>query len=466
MRLLSEDSLLRCGIAHRTHILLGLSGGADSVALLLLLHESLQRGWIGGLSAAHFNHCLRGADADADEAFCRDLCRSLGLPFFAGRGDVRAFAAANRMSEEQAARTLRYRFLRERMAACGADCIATAHHADDQAETLLLHLLRGSGMAGLCGMQPRTGEIVRPLLHITRAQLLSYLEERGQPFCTDASNADTAHLRNRVRHLLLPALSEYNPQIVRALCGTAQLLSEDEAYLGALADGALQSARRDGGYERLRLLAEPGPVRRRALLLLLRESLDGDVRRSDVARVEALLPAQAGTCIELRRGKKAWLDGALLRLGEKPESAAFSCGLTPGMACSVAGWRVLAERAAAYRRPESPMQACLSLDGLGGDAAALSLRSRRPGDRFRPLGCGGSRLLSDVFTDRKTPERLREVPLLVCGEEILFVPGYTVAERVRVRPESKSIIYIVVEEDLGIERQGVHGHACRQGADR
>lgn len=460
MRILSADDLERCGLGEKTHVLLAFSGGSDSTALLFALHEAWRAGEISALSAAHFNHGLRGADADADERFCRELCARLGVSFYRGNGDVRGLARREGKSVEEAARTLRYAFLLETMHKIGADCIATAHHANDQAETLLLHLLRGAGLTGLCGMLPVRGRIIRPFLGKTHEELLAFLRERGERYCTDATNADTAYARNRVRRELLPLMQSFQPEIVRHLASTASLLAEEEAYLQSVADKAKRKAEAQGGYDRNALRCLPRPVQRRVLLTILRETLAYDVRRKDVERLEELLAGQPGGCIELRQGKHAWLDENILRLGVRAETPTFCEPFMPGEICRTAGWRIRSKTVSAYCPPSSAFEACLSLDRVCGSETRLYFRSRRAGDRFRPLGGPGERLLSDVFTDRKTPERLRGVPLLCTDNEILFVPGYTVAERVRVTAESKRIIYIKLEEDLGFERQELHdgGH--------
>jgi len=373
---------------------------------------------------------------------------------------VRGLARREGKSVEEAARTLRYAFLLETMHKIGADCIATAHHANDQAETLLLHLLRGAGLTGLCGMLPVRGRIIRPFLGKTHEELLAFLRERGERYRTDATNADTAYARNRVRRELLPLMQSFQPEIVRHLASTASLLAEEEAYLQSVADKAKRKAEAQGGYDRNALHCLPRPVQRRVLLTILRETLAYDVRRKDVERLEELLAGQPGVCIELRQGKHAWLDESILRLGVRAETPTFCEPFMPGEICRTAGWRISSKTVPAYCPPSSAFEACLSLDRVCGSETRLYFRSRCAGDRFRPLGGPGERLLSDVFTDRKTPERLRGVPLLCTDNEILFVPGYTVAERVRVTAESKRIIYIKLEEDLGFERQELHdgGH--------
>ncbi|HEX6464160.1 MAG TPA: tRNA lysidine(34) synthetase TilS, partial [Vicinamibacterales bacterium] len=179
-------------------ILVALSGGADSVALLLIMRELERDGDLALAGAVHLNHLLRGADADEDERFCAGLASRLGIRFLSDQADVAVLARAQRRSIEDAARTARYAFFERAADACGADAIAVAHTRDDQAETFLLRLLRGAGTRGLAAIHPRAGRVIRPLLDVERAALRSYLADIGQPFREDASNADVSIPRNRV----------------------------------------------------------------------------------------------------------------------------------------------------------------------------------------------------------------------------------------------------------------------------
>lgn len=334
-------TLDECGILPRHAVLAALSGGVDSVVLLHLLCAARREGRIARVAAAHLHHGLRGAAADEDAAFCAELCRRWDVPFLMGRADVRAAADERGLSLEAAAREERYAFLRDAAHRLGADCIATGHHMDDQAETVLLHLLRGSGLAGLCGMRPRTGDIARPLLAERRAGIEAYAVENGLTWRTDLTNDSPDMLRNRVRHELLPLLVSLNPAAVERLASTAQLLRQDEAFLSSLAAGALREAAADGGgYGRAALLALDGSVRSRALKRLLLAAQPDGVQRRDVERLDALLTAQTGTRIELRGGRAAWVDSRALHVGLPPQRAAFEAPLAVPGRHAHAGGRV------------------------------------------------------------------------------------------------------------------------------
>ncbi|MBR0445450.1 MAG: tRNA lysidine(34) synthetase TilS [Clostridia bacterium] len=444
MAVLDAYHLERCGILPDSHVLAAISGGADSTALLLLLTECMDRGLIREVSAAHYNHRIRGENADEDERFCRELCERLSVPFYSGSGDVLSRAKEQKDGVENAARTMRYAFLLRVMAEIGADCIATAHQADDQAETVLQHLLRGTGPKGLCGMVPRTGDVARPLLHFSRGDILDYLAERGQTFRQDETNLDTRFSRNRVRLEVIPALQQLQPKLVDHLCRLAEDMRADEDFFLPAVTGLIEDSASDGGFDRTLLADCPEAVRRRALVHLLNKEFSYDICRNDVERLDWLLKAPSGKRVSLHGGLEAWNDGSVLRLGETSSEPDDPVDLDPGRVAETGGWRIRTEIADSFVRPSSCMEAYIacSADRL----RSLTARRKRNGDRFRPLGMCGSRLLSDIFTDRKFPEKLRTAPLICLGEEIVFVPGYTVSESVRVTPESDKIIHILIEE--------------------
>lgn len=442
MRLIPDSVRKDCGIDGATPVLVGLSGGADSVALLHALKALEQAGEAGSVAAAHLHHGIRGEAADADLAFCRALCQGMSVPFFHDRVDVPSLAAARKQSVEQAARGERYAFLNRTADACGAARIAVGHHMDDQAETVLMHLARGSGMAGLCGMPLRSGRIVRPLLGRRRTEIEAYLRERGVAWRTDETNASQEPRRNRVRHSVIPALETVNSGCVRHIAETASRLRADEALLQTLAAALLAESELDGGHDRRRLLTAPEPLRARALMRLAAIGR-ADVFASDVARLSALLGGRTGACIELSDGVSAWVDDRCVFIGRPEALAAFEVPFRQDGVTSTPYGSFFAERADRFCRPETPNEAYVDLSAL---PAALVARSRRDGDRFYPLGAPGSRKLSDCLIDRKVPRSFRGMPLLASGQEVLFVPGYTISERIRVNADTTDILHIVFLE--------------------
>jgi tRNA(Ile)-lysidine synthase len=434
-------------------VLVALSGGADSVALLDVLRTLAARGHLVLAGAAHFNHQMR-VEADLDEAFCREIAAAKGLPFEAGRGDVRAAARQRRRSIEDTARSMRYAFLEAARARLGGDVIAVAHTVDDQAETFLLRLLRGAGTAGWSGIRPRTGRVVRPLLEVTRQDLRRHLDARGLPFREDASNADVSVPRNRVRHELIPYLQGFSPNVVEVLARQAEAARRDEELLAALAiERTPGVVLRSAG----RILIETGALRdlppalaSRVVRAALQElAPHAFVGFEHVERVLELAEAPGGGAQAALPGGWAAREGERILLsaaaeGERPNFAPLPLSI-PGEAV-LAGWTVSARAAevataGSYPRVARGPEVAVAAEAVRGP---LAVRTRRPGDRFRPLGMGGhGRKLQDFLVDRKVPRRERDaLPLVVDRDDrIVWVVGQSIAEDFRVtRPERGVIL--------------------------
>ncbi len=295
-------------------VLVGLSGGSDSVALTRLLLDLSERGDFTLVGLAHLNHGLR-ASADRDEAFCRECAERVRLPIVVERADVPRYAAANGLSTEDAARRLRYAFLERTAAALEATCIAVGHTEDDQAETFLLKLMRGAGLTGLGSIYPRRDRVVRPLLDVARAELRAYLEQIGERWVDDESNEDLAIPRNRVRHRVLAELDRAAGGATRpAIARAAGLIREDAQWLDELGRErfAAVATERGNGLELdvHGLTQAPPPIRRRVLLEAMRRTADG--REVGLEHVEAVLALLGGghggvdvpgSRVELRGGK-------------------------------------------------------------------------------------------------------------------------------------------------------------------
>jgi tRNA(Ile)-lysidine synthase len=304
-----------------SRVLIGLSGGSDSVALAWLLRDLSEHGEFRVVGAAHLNHQLRPT-ASRDEAFCRDLAARLGLPVIVEATDVAGYAADQRLSIEEAARRIRYDFLRRAAGELGADRIAVGHTEDDQAETFLMKLMRGAGHVGLGGIYPHRGEVIRPLLDVSRAALRQYLAGRGESWVEDETNEDEENPRNRVRHRVLPELERSfglstRPAIARA----AMLIREDGEWLDSIGGRRFAELAAETGdgleIDSVLLAAEPPPVRRRVLLQALRTVARGrEVGLEHVQAAEGVLRGNAaaadvpGARVELRRGKLVLLQQA------------------------------------------------------------------------------------------------------------------------------------------------------------
>lgn len=449
-------------------VVVAISGGADSVALLHVLRELEPDGSLTVAGAAHFNHQLRGAAADEDERFCRSLAATLGVPFEAGRGDVRSLARQQGRSVEDAARQARYAFLSAAADRLGADAIAVAHTRDDQAETFLLRLLRGAGPRGLTGIQPRAGRVVRPLIDVTRAEVRAYIEERGLAFREDVTNRDVTIPRNRVRHELIPYLErEFSPGIVDVLAREAAIARDDEDRLQIEAiDFARTVVLRssDAGVELdTAALTSLHPALASRVARIALSQLAGD-RFVGFDHVEAFLDfarGASGAALSLP-GQQGFHLGARIVLktgkarpqGRSRRSAAgakaengfrFPLSIPGEVTLAEQGWAISA--APLERGPEGG----LSARGYTAVVPAADLhlplwvRSRRPGDRFRPLGMGGlEKKLQDFLVDRKVARDLRDsLPLVVDeSDRIVWVVGQSVSEDFRVTEPARGVILL------------------------
>jgi len=464
---IGRHALLRDG----RRVLVALSGGADSVALLFLLRELETAGVLEVAGVAHLNHQLRGADSDADAAFCAALASGLKLPAIIESADVAAIARTEKRSMEDAARSVRYAFLERAAAMVPADAIAVAHTLDDQAETFLLRILRGAGTRGLASIHPKAGRVIRPLIEIERADLRAWLEALGEPFREDASNADVAFARNRVRHELIPLLqSRFSPGVTRVLAREAELARQDEEFLAA---EAIKLASRivltDVAGVRLdaeKLWRAPRALGSRvAHAVLQRLAGTKSIHFEHVERLLVLAEpshASGGRAISLP-GVDAVRVGAEIvlraRLAERGGGTSFAVSLSiPGeVALEAQGVVVGAERLPGPTGPPGrPRKWSARGDEVGVAASAvqlpLAIRSRRPGDRFRPLGAPGKRKLQDFLVDRKVARNERDtVPLVVDGRDrIVWVVGQTVAEDFRVTDPSQGVILLKVRHLGGV----------------
>jgi tRNA(Ile)-lysidine synthase len=461
-------------------VLVAVSGGADSVAMLFVLRELEAAGELRIAGVAHLNHQLRGADADADEAFCAALAARLHLPFVAERIDVAARAREQKRSLEDAARTARYGFLERAADALGADAIAVAHTMDDQAETFLLRLLRGAGTRGLAAIHPRMRLptvapevrrwVIRPLIDVERSALRDWLEARRETFREDASNADVTFTRNRVRHELIPLLqSRFSPQTTTVLAREAALARQDEEFLAA---EAIKLASRivlldvTVRIDTAGLRGAPRALSSRvAQAALQRLASPGSIQFEHVERLLGLADAAAGPAraislpgqTAVRTGETIVLRPAAARRGLRATEFAASLSIPGevrlGPQGMVVGAEALPGTFSAERRPMKWAARGMEV-GIAAGAVQLPLavRSRRPGDRFRPLGAPGRRKLQDFLVDRKVARDERDrLPLVVDGQDrIVWVVGHSVAEEFRVQDPSQGVILLRVRHLGGV----------------
>jgi tRNA(Ile)-lysidine synthase len=461
-------------------VVVALSGGPDSVALLHLLRELEGAGDLVVAGAAHFNHQLRDG-ADADERFCRELADALGIPIESGRADVRAAARADGRSIEDAARRLRYAFLQEAAARLHAEAIAVGHSRDDQAETFLLRIIRGAGTRGLGSIRPKAGNIVRPFIEISRADLRQFAADCNLVFREDETNNDVSIPRNRVRHELLPYLErEFSPNIVEVLSREAALAAgdEDQLQIDAIdlaSSVVLRNTRDENAVLDAAALTAAHPalasrVARRALDRLAGGRFVGfdhvqrflDFAREGRTGSALSLPGQQARIVSSpvsphpRMVVLAADGGAKFTrtrgLGEKrvppgvsaEDGNSFHVSLSiPGeVVLTRQGWTVSAEWADSAEPADWDVSLIALVTGLD---APLAVRSRQPGDRFRPPGLKGrARKLQDFMVDRRIARSDRDLlPLVVDRDDrIVWIVGHAVAEGFRAAAPSPGVILL------------------------
>ncbi len=387
-------------------VVCAISGGGDSVALLHCL-LSLRQELEISVAAAHFNHCLRGAESDEDEAFVRQLCSQWGVELTVGRGDPRSLSGE---SPEEAARNLRYEFL---MAQSG--WIVTAHHGEDQIETVLLNLIRGTGLKGLCGMQPKNGRLLRPMLEVSKEEVEKYLSENGLKWRFDSSNSADDALRNRLRHHILPLLRQENPNLTEAFTRMTALLRQDEAYLEAKTAEILQKSTVKGGFDCTHLTNSPAVLRRRAIRRLLNIPKPAAVH---VEQVERLLTDCSGSAsVSLPGGVTAIREYGILRFERTPPAGSFAPKeLHPGQEVFLPELQLrISLQGPAVLEEETPFAIRCEEENI-----AITVRPRQPGDWI--LLPGGHKTLKKWMIDQKIPAARRErLPVLADGQGILAV---------------------------------------------
>jgi tRNA(Ile)-lysidine synthase len=453
-------------LAQGDHLLVAVSGGPDSVALmrvLILLSSEYQL----HLTMAHLNHGLRGAEAKGEEEFVRHLCTGMGMACICKTVDIRTLQIGRGRSLEEICREERYRFLNEAAETCGAQKIVTGHHRDDQAETVLINLLRGSGLEGLKGIAPvRDGRIIRPLLDVSKGEILKFLNREGLAYMVDSSNLDPVFFRNRIRNELIPDLTtRYNPRIVAGLCRMAEIIRREDDYLQT----AVRHILRQWGII---------PGKEETLLPInafqgLHEAIQGRIIKS---LLEAVVPSGNGVgyrhieaVLALLRPsyhKRTSLDLPCLIRVEKEESTlritrvdsrktrrdkredtmlptAYSYPVE--IPCVVHLHEI--DRHIRFEFVENPGRLEMKRQPRIGflDYARISpplvLRNLKPGDRIEPLGMAKPKKMKTFFIDRKIPRQCRgRIPLLADTRSVLWIAGELISDRVKVTEQTKKVL--------------------------
>jgi tRNA(Ile)-lysidine synthase len=453
------------------HVLVAVSGGPDSVALLSLLHR-LTRTWRLTLTVVHCNYGLRGSESDDDESFVRTFCQERQLSLIAHRPMLAK--RRQRSSLQAAARDARYDFMKQLAHEKGADCIAVGHTANDQAETVLMWLLRGAGMTGLAGMPyAREDRIIRPLLASTRGEVLAYLDSEGLTYRHDSSNEKPLFHRNRLRKELLPVITQLAPAAIRVLQRQADLLRDDEHYLDRVTSSLVRTLvchDSKGGQRIVRqaFMELPVALQRRLVRRILR-TYDEEGRASSLRTVESvrriLLKGKSGarlflkqSCVILDQEEARFISGVVERdQRDGTESVQVKSGVLLPPVPSTVYWTgtnqqiqlQLMSRCAAEETSKIPPEESVLFDA-DRFSEPLLVRTWQAGDRFSPNGMKGkSQKLQDFFTNRKIARHVRKtVPLLVAPEGILWVMGMRQDERFVVREETTRCLVVSVRDGV------------------
>lgn len=436
-------------------VLVGVSGGADSVALLHVLHSLRERYGIS-LTVAHFNHGLRGSESDRDEQFVRQVADRLGVPLVVERNSDPLDRDSGNIEER--ARLKRYEFFHRSAEERGSGKIALGHTANDQAETVLLWLLRGTGRKGLGGMPPVREGIVRPFIDTERSDIVEYLTEGGIAWVEDGSNQEPAFTRNRIRHRLIPQIQEeFEPQVVPLLSSTAELLRDEESWLEQITQTHFQALAKEADGERVAfaidtLASLPKALQRRLTRYAL-ESVQGSLRKIGRDHVEAVLALiysdspHAEVC--LPGGLGARREYGMLQVGkiEKEEvSFCYSFDELPAeVAISEIGRTIsfeVLDWTPGCTVPRTAQDVVIDRETVN---FPLVIRSMKQGDRFNPLGVEGSKKIKDFFIDQKVPyEKRHKVPIVAFGSVIAWVAGYRIDDRTRVTDRTRTAVRMVM----------------------
>ncbi len=448
-----------CRLPENSCLLLAVSGGADSTCLLHLL-AALREELAIELHVAHLDHQLRGDESVADADYVKELAASLDIPLTMDRVDVMAYQKKNRLSLEEAAREVRYGFLAQTAASIDAGYIATGHTLDDQVETILMHIIRGTGVRGLTGLKAAAEwelngqrfNLIRPLLAVSRNQTAAYCKRHKLNPRLDSSNLSLSPLRNRIRQQLVPLLKDHNSGVTEALLRMAAIAVEETDFMAAEAARCWQSVaeeKQDAIILKKDAFAKLHAALKRQLLRLAIEKLMGSLKDIEVRHIEEVMTAldkQAGKCIDLPGGLKFYIDYEKYLLGREtielcpyPVIGGEYKLNIPGIT-ELPGWRVEAAVVDIdqKRRQCDSFTAYLDMDKVGNE---IKVRQRKPGDTFLPLGMQAAKKINRFMIDEKIPRPWRSrIPIVCSSRQILWLAGYRIDDRLKITEKTKKVI--------------------------
>ncbi len=435
--------------------MVALSGGADSVTLLdslLKLKDELSI----SVGAVHLNHMIRGSEADRDESYCAELCTTLSVPFYAERINVPDIAVKDGISEELAGRNARYDFFKRICKQKGYNLIATAHNKNDKAETVLMRIIRGTGIDGLCGIKyTREDGVIRPILDVNRDDIEKYCDENKLKYCTDSTNLDTEYTRNKIRNILIPVIKEeFNPNIIETLCNLADNSEEDADFVNGYAERLYNRINSPMpkrkpvvlDIESLNMVQES--IKSRLIRIASKEVMGDEYKLSKVhiESIKALLDKETGASFSAPNGlivnvKYGWLEFVTEKETNETETFCYEIDLTDKMSAFTHNIKLQVVDGK-IKADENKM--LVDFDKLS--EKMLSIRNRRMGDRFVLFKDGKAKKLKDVFIDMKIPRGERgQIPLLCTDKDVVAIIGYRVAENYKVSENTKKVLVITYE---------------------
>lgn len=420
-------------------MIVGVSGGPDSMALLHTLLHWPRPGL--EICVVHVHHGLRGETANRDADFVEQQCRKWHVPVHIFRADIAALAQRWGIGLEEAGRQERYRLFDAVCDEEKADYILTAHNANDQTETVLMHLLRGCGVDGLCGIPAVRDRIRRPLLCCTRQEIEDYCRDEHIAFMTDETNADIHFTRNRIRHEVLPLLRELNPEVDAAVRRLSFFAEEDCRYFNESAAESIQQAASEDSYEVSAFLQQPLPVRRRMIRQLLRQNKVPCITQAHIEQLEQVLFSRDGS-VSLPGGKQALVQQGRLyfetKITEQPKCPALTIHSLPAEIQWAGTTYKLDFTEASSKVHKLFFKSVIDCDRIQGD---LTVRCRAEGDSMRPAGRGICKTLKKLMNEWHIPTQQRDLLPVLCDDAgILLIPGYTCDERVRVTEDTKHFL--------------------------
>ena len=456
-------------LAKGDKVLVGVSGGPDSVALLHIL-KALREEYSLELFVVHVNHMFRGEEARKEAQFVGDLATSWGIDHQIFTEDVGKFARDNRLSPQDAGHQIRKQIFQKLKEKKGFTKLALGHHSGDRVETLLIHLIQGTGLEGLAAMAPRDQWLIRPLASVKKEDIISYCQSYGLTYCLDPSNAKDIYLRNKVRLNLLPYLErEFNPNITETLLKLESIVAEENRYMEEKVKGIEGEVLKKPSKGKIeidlkRFNDEPLAIKRRLVRSIfhsLRPESQGLSFNNTEQVIEMVLANKGHKELNLPLGIQVAKGYTTIEFIDtenvedtKIEQFHYSWEL-PGE-LFIPQLNILLEGYYTWERPPTPPH--FSRVVLDGDkiSSRLEVRSRQKGDRFQPVGMEGTKKLKDFYIDRKIARDLREViPVILSGEEIIWLPGIAISEKVKIQPSTKEYLVLEGKRVNMFEKKGV-----------